>query len=283
MKGKICVVTGASSGMGKETAAGLARLGARVFILCRNESSGEMARSEIVHGTGNPEIELLVADLGSQRQVRAAADVFLDRAERLDVLVNNAGMLGKDRAVTEDGIELTLAVNHLGPFLLSNLLLPRLQAAEQGRVVVVASEVHRLAKLDLANIQLELGYGAYKAYCLSKLANIMFTMALAKRFRGTTMTANCLHPGVVGSRFGSGAGFIMRTAMALGRPFLRSSAKGAETAMYLATSPDVAAVNGGYFYDRRPLAPAAVALDERLAEDLWSWSARAVGLEPIGD
>lgn len=277
MRGKVCMVTGANSGMGKVTATALARMGAHVVITCRNQAKTEQARAAIMQEAPNSEITGLWGDLSSQAQVRQLAERFKSQFSTLDVLVNNAGMLDAERTVTEDGVERTFAVNHLAPFLLTHLLLESLQRAEQGRVVTVASDVHKLAKYDPDNLQLESGYGAYKAYCLSKLANMMFSHELAKRLAGTSVTSNCCHPGYVGSNFGSGGNFLFRMLTTVSRPFLTSTDKGSRTAVYLATSPEVAGVSGEYFENQKIAKPAS-SFDPARTGELWNISERLVGL-----
>ncbi|MCP5149212.1 MAG: SDR family oxidoreductase [Ectothiorhodospiraceae bacterium] len=277
MTTKTCLVTGANSGMGLVTAEALARTGARVILLCRSLDKAERACETVARSSGNTDVVPLAADLASQRQIRAAAERFKGQFDRLDVLVNNAGMLAADRTLTEDGIESTFAVNHLGPFLLTNLLREPLERSDAARVVTVASDVHRLARFDPDDLQLERGYGAYKAYCISKLANIMFTFELAKRLASTRVTANCLHPGLVGSSFGRDAKLWFRVLMMVSRPFLVSPEKGAETAIYLATSPEVAAVSGAYFKRCRVASPIPVAHDPAATARLWSISEQLTG------
>lgn len=278
MKGTTCIVTGANSGIGRVTSTALAKMGAKVLIVCRDPSRGDAAKARIIADSGNSDVELLLADLSSQRQLRELAASILRRHDRVDVLINNAGMLGNERRVTEDGIEQMFAVNHLAPFLLTNLLLDAIRRSPQGRVVTLASEVHRWAKFDPDNLQAERGYGGYKQYCVTKLANVMFTAELARRLQGSRATANCLHPGVVGSNFGSGAAWWMRVGMALGRPFLRTAEKGAETVLYLACSPEVAEQSGKYWMDKKIARSAPEASDVRKTERLWEISTELVGL-----
>jgi len=282
MSGRRCLVTGANSGMGRVTAAALARQGAEVVALCRSRDKAQATCEAIAAETGRSSLAPLAADLGSQAQIRAVADEFRGRYDRLDVLVNNAGLLAGERTLSEDGIELTFAVNHLGTFLLTRLLREPLERAPAARVVTVASDVHRLARFDPDNLQLERGYGGYKAYCLSKLANILFTFELARRLAGTRVTANCLHPGLVASNFGSGAKPWFRALMSVSRPFLVSPEKGAETAIHLASSPEVEGVTGRYFKNKRIAEPSRAARDEAAARELWAISERLTGLAAAG-
>lgn len=283
MAGSVCVVTGASSGIGKAASIALARLGASIVLVCRDRLRGEAAMAEIAaagpgagRGSGGqPSLEL--ADLSSLDQVRAVA-TRLARLPRIDVLVNNAGLIGSRRQVTSDGFEYTFAVNHLAPFLLTNLLTRKLQASTRSRVVTVSSVMHRAAMLNLDDLQLERHYLPMLAYANSKLANILFTRELARRLAGTGVTANCLHPGTVATRFGdTGAGWL-RLGLAAGRPFLRSPESGATTVVYLASSPDVADQNGGYYVNSRRRNPSRAARDHAVARQFWDVSARLTGL-----
>lgn len=284
MKNKISVVTGANSGIGKVTATALAKRGDTVVMMCRNRNKAEAAREEIINLSGNPKVEIIQVDFASQRQIREAAAQFLSRYDRLDVLVNNAGFLASDkRQVTEDGIEATFAVNHLGYFMLTGLLLPALEqaAAQNGeaRVVCVASEAHRYAPFSLDNLQLVHGYSGIKAYCISKLCNIIFTAELARRTAGKNITANSLHPGAVNSGFADTTPGWFAWLFKIAKPFLISEQEGAETPIYLATSPEVKGISGGYFYKkrmRRNMIPAAT--DTTLAHRLWQISEELTGV-----
>lgn len=268
MDGKICLVTGANSGIGKETARGLARLGARLVMVSRSRKRGEAAAAEIRRDARGP-VDLLVADLSSQRSVRDLAAAVAGRYPRLDVLVSNAGVFRLRRALTGDGLEETFAVNHLAPFMLTQLLLDALRRSAPARIVVVASGAHHGASLDFDDLQGERGYRAWRAYSRSKLANIMFTYALARRLDGTRVTANCLHPGFVATRLGSGNRIPVRPFMLLMRPFALSPKQGAETPVYLATSPEVEGVSGRYFDKKRPVRSSRVSYDEDAQERLW--------------
>ncbi len=285
MKNKISIVTGANSGIGKVTTLALAKQGFTVVMMCRNRAKAEAARQEIIRLSGNNQVEIIRVDFASQRQIREAAAQFLARYDQLDVLVNNAGFLASDkRELTEDGIEATFAVNHLGYFLLTGLLMPALEkaAAENGeaRVVSVASEAHRYAPFSLDNVQMQRGYSGIKAYCISKLCNILFTAELARRVAGKNITANSLHPGAVNSGFASNTPGWFAWLFKLAKPFLMSEEEGAETSIYLATSPDVKGVSGGYFYKkrrRRNMIPTAI--DEKIARSLWEMSEKLTGIQ----
>ena len=274
MPGKVCVVTGANSGIGKETALGLARLGATVVLVCRSQERGAAALAEIKQQSGNDSVSLLVADLNSQRQVRRVAAAYRQQFDRLDVLVNNAALSRHHRAVTEDGVELTLAVNHLAPFLLTNLLLDRLKASAPARVVTVSSAAHKDAEINFADLQGVQSYATFGfgAYSQSKLANVLFTYELARRLAGTGVTANCLHPGVVATAIFRDTPLLLRLGLALARPFILGSAQGADTVLYLATAPEVAEVSGRYFEQRKPVQSSPLSYDTEVARRLWEVS-----------
>lgn len=283
MGGRVCLVTGASNGIGKAAAVKLSTMGASVVLLCRDRDRGETAMAEISLRSGNEDIDLLLADLGSQREVREAAAAFLDSGRPLHVLVNNAGVIQIDRGVTEDGIETTFAVNHLGPFMLTNMLLGRMRESGPARIVNVSSEAHRIGygdgRIAFDDLMGERDYGGWKAYGQSKLANILFTRELARRLNSAEVTANALHPGVVASEFGRNnrTGW-MPYLQALYRPFARSNEKGADTAVWLAATPEIEGVTGKYFKDRKVRTPAPPALDDEDAARLWRVSEELTGL-----
>lgn len=274
MQNKLCIVTGANSGIGKATALHLAQMGAYVVMICRNEEKAQQAREYIISRTGNTGVEVMLADFAYQYEIREVADQFRNKFDKLDVLVNNAGMIPSRRTETIDGIEKTFAVNHLGPFMLTNLLLDPLLAAPRARVVTVASEVHRLGAsiFHMANLQLEEGFSPMKAYGLSKLCNIMFTYELARRMEDTPLTANALHPGMVSTRLASEASWLMKLFYTIGKPFMRSADKGAETPIYLATSDEVSEISGRYFRNKKEIKPADIAYDDELTRQLWDIS-----------
>src|SRR5215217_1675484 len=237
---KVCLITGATSGIGKATAMGLASMGASVVMVGRDRGRGEAAMAEIRGKSANASVDLLLADLSSQEEIHRLADVFKESYPRLDVLINNAGVIRSKRIMTADGIEMTFAVNHLAYFLLTKVLLDVLKASAPSRIVNVASGDHSNATIDFDDLQGEKGYKGAKAYSQSKLANVLFTYELARRLEGTGITANCLHPGAgVRTNFGSGVsgvfGFMVRAL----RPLMISPEKGAETSIYLASSPEV--------------------------------------------
>jgi retinol dehydrogenase-14 len=278
------VVTGANAGVGRETAAGLVDLGARVVLTARDEAKGADAAERIRARGGPGTVEVAVLDLASFASIRRFARETAPRLGRLDVLVNNAGLVQLDHTVTEDGFETTFGVNHLGHFLLTTLLLDQLRASAPARVVVVSSVAHRSARagLDFDDLQAERAYSPVGAYNRSKLANLYFTWELARRLAGDGVTANALHPGFVGSRLGrdGDGGLLGDMVMTLARPFAISPARGARTSVYLASSPAVAAVTGKYFVRCRERRPARVATDDDAARRLWAVSEELVASVP---
>jgi len=276
MDGRVCVVTGATSGIGRATAAALAGLGAAVVLVGRDRARAEATAAALAGAGPAPRIE--IADLSSMDQVRALAG-RLRALDRIDVLVNNAGLVAGRRRTTPDGLDEVFAVNHLAPFLLTNLLLPSLTAA-RARVVTVTSDAHAAARLDLDDPQLEHGWDSWRAYANSKLANILFTRELARRLEGTGATANCAHPGVVRSGFGREARLPLRIGLTIARPFLLSPRRGARTIVYLASSPAVAGATGGYYVKGRRREPSAAARDDAAARRLWQLSEELTGLTP---
>ena len=255
LQNQIALVTGATSGIGQVTATELAKMGAHVIILARNAEKAAAAQQEIKAAAGHDHVDVLLADLADLDQVRRAAAEFNAKYPRLDILVNNAGLiLGAHRQVSPQGYELGLATNHLGPFLLTSLLLDKLRASPAARVVNVASTAYRMARPNLADLQSTRSYGALGVYANTKLYNIMFTQELARRLRShdiANVTTNALHPGVVASSFGSAANGLMSVFVQLGRPFMISTAKGAETSVFLASAPEAASTSGGYFDKKR--------------------------------
>lgn len=273
MGGKTCVVTGANSGIGKETALALAHMGATVVLVCRSEARGTDALNEIKAQTGNNAVSLVVADFSSQRQVREAAAAIQEKCDRLDVLVNNAGVTPWERRVTdENGLELIFAVNHLAPFLLTNLLLDRLKASAPARIVTVSSGAHRRVALNFNDLQNEERYVPFDVYSQSKLANVYFTYELARRLEGTGVTANCLHPGVVSTALFRHLPPFLGFAVKLARPLLLTPAQGADTVIYLAAAPAVAGISGRYFERREAVESSPVSQDVEAARRLWEVS-----------
>ena len=278
MHGKTVLITGGTGGIGRAAAIGLASMGARVGITGRDRDRAGRAAAAIAQESGNPAVDVFVADMSSQTEVRRLAREVISAYPRLDVLVNNAGVFRSERITTADGLETTFAVNHLAYFLLTNLLLDSLEAGAPSRIVNVASADHSNATIAFDDLQGEKGYRGAKAYSQSKLANVLFTHELARRLRGTGVTATCLHPGVVGTNLGSGVsgafGFVVRAL----RPFMKSPAKGAETSIYLASSPEVEGSSGRYFVTKAEARSSDVSYDERLARRLWEASAELTNL-----
>ncbi len=276
LSGRVCIVTGANSGIGRATALGLAKLGARVVMVCRDRNKGEAAQAEIKAHSGNSPVDLLIADLSSQRAIRQLAQDLKANYRQLHVLVNNAGLYLNRRTLTVDGLETTFAVNHLASFLLTNLLLEALKASAPARVVNIASSAHT-STLDFDNLQGEKRYNGMQAYSASKLCNILFTYELARRLQGTGVTANCLHPGVVRT----GLQRDLPAPFRIMRQFFATPEKGAETSIYLASSPEVERVNGKYFADKKEAMPSNVPADEAIAQRLWQVSAELTKLSAV--
>ncbi len=279
MQGKIVLITGGNSGIGKETAVALAQVGATVAFTSRDPKKGEAAAADIRERSG-ADVALLSLDLASFASIRACAAAFLERYEKLDVLINNAGLILSERTETEDGFETTFGVNHLGHFLLTQLLLDRVKASAPARIINVASRAHRFARdgLDFDDLQMAKGYSGMQAYGRAKLANIYFTRELARRLEGTGVTANAVHPGTVATGFARDGDVRVPFSwlVVLAKPFLRSPEKGAETSIYLASSPEVEGVTGKYFVDSHEAEPTAIALDAAAARRLWDISEELV-------
>jgi len=281
MNGKTCLVTGANSGIGKETALGLAKMGARVVLVCRNQEKGERALTDIRRETRSSQLELLVADVSSFSSVRALAAQVVQRFPRLDALINNAGAAVRYRTLSADGIEMTVAGNHLGPALLTMRLLDLLKKSAPSRIVNVSSEAHRSARVDLNDLQYERRrYNSLAAYGQSKLLMNAFTFELARRLEGTGVAANCLHPGVVATNIvPADAPLPFKIMFTLMKPFLLSPAKGAAVSLYLAMSPDVANVSGKYFVKSKSVDANALSRDPQVMASVWQWTERMVGVQ----
>lgn len=284
MSGRTVVVTGGNSGIGFETPSALAGAGARVVITARDPRRGGEALEKLKARGGRGPVELCLFDLASLQSVRAGAAELLERLDRVDVLVNNAGLMLSDRRETVDGLEMTFQVNHLGPFLLTMLLLERLKESAPARIVNVASTAHQSARqgIDFDDLQSTEGYRGMAVYGRTKLANILFTTELAGRLAGTGVTANCLHPGTVRTGWaGEGdARGLFALGVRIGHPFFLSPAAGAKTSIYLASSPAVEGVSGQYFVRSRPGTPSRAARDEQAARRLWEVSEELAGLVP---
>ena len=280
MEKKVILVTGATSGIGKVTATELSKTGAIILIIARNEEKALLVKEEIIAETSNENIEIFIADLSSLEDVRKVAEKIKANYSKIDVLINNAGLImtGK-REVSKDGNELTLATNHLGPFLLTSLLFDIIKQSEAGRIVNVSSEAYKMAKPDFENVQLNNGYSAIKAYGNSKLYNLLFTYELSKRIKqnGLNITVNALHPGVINTGFGKKstgfAGFIFKRLSA----FFKSPGKGAETSIYLASSPEVNNVSGQYFKNKKVEKTVDKLVTPGNAKKLWEISEQLTG------
>ena len=281
LQNQIVLVTGATSGIGKVTATELAKMGAHVVLLARNADKAAATQREIIAAAGHRRVDVLLADLADLGQVRRAAAEFNARYPRLDVLVNNAGLIfGAGRQLSPDGYELGVATNHLGPFLLTALLLEKLRASPAARVVNVASKAHEFAKPDLADFHSARSYNALRVYSNTKLYNIMFTQELARRLRAHgigNVTTNALHPGTIASNFGNSAGGWVASLWRLASPLLLSVEKGAETTIYLASAPAVAATSGGYFAKKRAEPVRHVFNTPAHARQLWELSEKLTG------
>jgi NAD(P)-dependent dehydrogenase (short-subunit alcohol dehydrogenase family) len=276
--GKRVIITGATGGIGLAAARQLARMDAELTIVGRSQQRAEAAAQSITRP-----VDILLADFASQASVRHLAQEILTRYPRIDVLVNNAGAMYATRQLLEDGIELTWAVNHLAPFLLTTLLLDRLKSSAPARIITTASAAHARAHIPFDDLQGERSYTmmGFGRYGETKLANVLFTRELARRLAGTGVTANCFHPGFVGSGFAHNNGWLMSFAMSIGRLFARTPEKGAETLVWLADSPDVSQTSGGYFVDERERRPAPAARDDDTARRLWDISEQQLALTPI--
>ena len=281
MTGKISMVTGANTGIGKATALGLAKLGATVVMVCRDRERGEVALREIQRKTGNDAITLLMADLSSQVAIRKLAAEFKAQFPSLHALVNNAGIIPRDRMVTVEGFETQFAVNHLAYFLLTNLLLDVLKASAPARIVNVSSDMHRGATMDFDDLQSEKGYSPTAVYAWTKLANILFTYELARRLKGTRVTANCLHPGGVATNLLADAMGIPRALKSTTRLIGTSPDRGARTSIYLATSPEVEGVSGRYFMSQKETTSSRESYDHVVAGRLWQVSAENTKLSGL--
>jgi len=279
MHGKITLVTGANAGMGKVIATELARLGATVVIVSRDRQKGEEAQAEIAAMTGNPSLDLLVADLSSQQAIRQLAQEFQQRYSHLHVLVNNAGAHIQQRQVSVDGIEMNLAINHLSAFLLTNLLLDTMRTSAPARIINVASNA-MTHSINLADLQSKQTFVPFDVYGQAKLAMVLCTYALARRLAGTGITMNALHPGLTATNIVDNvAPPIARPFVGIIKRFLQTPEQGAQTALYLATSPEVEGVTGQYFVRGKQGRSVPISYDEALQERVWNMSADLVGLE----
>lgn len=271
-EGSTCIVTGASSGIGKVAAAEFARMGARVVMVCRSRERGRTALVEICQATGNSQVELILADLSEMNEVRSVAARIRDKYPQIDVLLNNAGAIHRPRQLTSDGYERTFALNHLAPFLLTLELEANLRASAPARVITVSSDAHRWGRLPFDDLQGEKKYSPFRAYAQSKLANILFARELARRLDKSGVTSNAVHPGSVATGFARNNADLLSLVVRAGARFLRTPEEGARTLIWLATDDEVDNVSGGYYMDEKPRKPSKAALDDEAAARLWQMS-----------
>lgn len=269
MIGKICLVTGANAGIGYAISLGLAKMGATVVIVCRNESRGEAAMTELKEKSGSSSISLFIADLSSQNSIRQFVTEFNAKFERLDILINNAGVITQKLTLTEDGLETQFALNHLAPFLLTELLLDSLKKSDSARIINISSNAHQAVRINFDDLQSKQTYKPKEVYQRTKLCNILFTYELARQLQGTNLTANCLHPGVITTKLlqaynGRKGGFNF-----IGKLLYNKPAKGAETALYLASSSEVEGVSGKYFNNKKIVSSSKYSNDLTVAKELW--------------
>lgn len=274
MDGKVCIVTGATSGIGQITALELAKMGASVVAVGRNAQKGAATLEMIKRQSASETVEFLQADLSSQQSIRQLVQAYSDKYDRLHVLVNNAGAVYSKRQTSTNGIEMTIALDHLGPFLLTELLLPLLKRSAPARIVTVSSRVHARGHIHFDDLQGEKHYAALQAYSQAKLANILFTYELARQLQGTGVTANCVAPGKVATNFGIDNGGPAALFAKATRFLARSPEKGAETSIYVASSPFIEGVTGKYFFDKMEKQSSKESYDEEIARKLWEVSAR---------
>jgi NAD(P)-dependent dehydrogenase (short-subunit alcohol dehydrogenase family) len=278
MGGKVALITGGTSGIGRAAATALAAMGAEVVVTGRSKERGEAAVREIRASSGNERASLMLADLSVQAEVRGLAQEFRERYDHLDVLVNNAGLIQSRRTETPDGLELTLAVNHLAPFLLTNLLLDLLKESAPSRVITVSSEARRGAEINFDDLQSERRYRPFQVYGMSKLANILFTYELAERLEGTGVVANCLHPGAVNTNFANNNRSFGTLIFRAFKPFMRSPEGGADTIVYLASSLEAGSMTGRYLTDRKVVSSFEEPHDEAAQKRLWEVSEELTNL-----
>jgi NAD(P)-dependent dehydrogenase (short-subunit alcohol dehydrogenase family) len=278
LDGRAVVITGATSGIGAVAAEQLARLGARIVFIARDPRRGADTLKHLQSITPGAAHALHHADLSQLAEMKRVAGIIAERESRIDVLINNAGAMFTRRELSADGFEMTFATNHLAYFVVTHLLRGRLEATAGARIVCTASDAHRGARLDFADLQSERSYSGFAQYGRSKLMNILFTRELARRLAGTGVTANALHPGFVATRFGEGAGGLMSVGLRVAKKFALTPEQGAQTIIYLASSPEVAAVSGAYFHECKPTPPTPQAQSDADARRLWELSARLAGI-----
>jgi NAD(P)-dependent dehydrogenase (short-subunit alcohol dehydrogenase family) len=279
LKGKICLITGANSGIGKATAIGLAEMDAKIIMLCRNKKRGEEAQKEIIEKTGNKNINLFICDLSSQKAIRKFTAEFKSKYSNLHVLINNAGVMLNRRTLSVDGFEMNFAIHVLAPFLLTNLLLDILKKSAPSRIINVASAGHKRAKIDFDDLQNERKkYRLFTVYGSSKLGEILFTYELSRKLEGTGVTANAVHPGLVNTNLGRDQS---KFSQWFARKFFKSPEEGAETSIYLASSPEVEGISGKYFVNKEPRETSDESYNEKNAKKLWKICEEMTGLNNI--
>lgn len=282
MNGKVCIVSGSNSGIGKETALALANMGATVVMVVRNPERGERARAEIIDETGNRAADLMICDLSSMESIRQFAKEFKTKYDRLNVLINNAGTYVSKRQNTIDGFERTLAVNYLGPFLLTHELLPLLKSSAPSRVINIGSGTERSGKVDFDDLETRKHYKAMNAYANGKLMLTTCTYELARRLEGTGVTVNVVEPSFVATDLGRNSGSrLISLAFSIMRPLQISAKKGAETPVYLASSPDLESVTGKCFSKLKEITTARVSCDQQIQRQLWNATIELLGLAPM--
>jgi NAD(P)-dependent dehydrogenase (short-subunit alcohol dehydrogenase family) len=282
VQGKTVVITGGTSGIGEATALALAEQGADLALICRSRERGEATRERIAQHTGRDAARIFLADMARLEDMRRVAATLRSELERIDVLLNNAGVTMLRREETADGFETTFGVNHLAPFVLTHGLMPRLLATPGARIVNVASEAHKFARFALDDLQSERRYSAMRVYGASKLCNILFTRELARRLEGSDVSVHCLHPGAVATNLGANNGGIARVLLPVLALFFRTPAQGARASIHLCSAPEIAAPSGSYFIDERPARVSQLARNDDLARRLWLESERLAGL-PVGE
>jgi NAD(P)-dependent dehydrogenase (short-subunit alcohol dehydrogenase family) len=279
MRGKICVVTGSNSGIGRETALALAGMGATVVMAVRNQERGQKARNEIVDRTGNNVTDMMICDVSSKESIRKFAKTFTSKYNRLDVLINNAGAVFFKRQTTLDGFESTLAVDYLGPFLLTHELLPLLKSSAPSRIINVSSGLHKSGKVDFDDLQSEKSYSGMKVYSNAKLMLLMFTYVLARRLKGMGVAVNAVLPGFVATNLGKGGGSLRQSiAFKLVRTMQISAKRGAETSIYLASSDEVKNVTGKCFLKKEETKTSPTSYNQELQEKLWNKTIELLGI-----
>lgn len=283
MKGKIVLITGANSGIGKETAKSLAKQGATIYMVCRSRKRAEDAKREIIQESGNSNVHIRLCDLSSLGSIHEYGMKLREELSHIDILINNAGALFGTRQLTLDGLEMTFALNHVGYFLNTHYLFDLVRKGTDKRIVNVASVAHKtVSKINFNDLQSEKKYNQMTVYGQSKLFNIYFTRELARRAKDEGITVNCLHPGTVSTNFGNTANWYLRVALPLGRKFMISANKGASTSVYLATSPNVAGVTGQYFDKGKPTKPARIGRNDEYARRIWDMTRAITGVVEFG-